>query len=156
EDRRRAARVVVRARLLVAEVAAVDDLARGRIGAGDDGRDDLEARRLHARVHAGVQANRLARREARAEGPRLPERAQERERVLEVVGRQVPPPDVVRVVAAPAGRLVRLVAEDARGAALLDRLLVHRRDAAIREHDLAGDVLAGVVGVRRPLANVDE
>ena len=103
-----------------------------------------------------MQADGLAGSEPGLVRARLAQRDHEGEGVLELVRRQVPPPHVVGIVAAPARRLVGLIAEHARGAALLDRLLVNAGHTAAGEHDAAANVLAGVVLLRRTGADVDE
>ncbi len=107
EDRRAARRVVVGARGLVAEVRREDDLARGRVGAGDRRHDDVVGRGDHLRVDARREHDRFARGEPRAEGLGLAFGHHEREAVPELVRREVAPADEVAVVAGPRRRLVR-------------------------------------------------
>ena len=66
------------------------------------------------------------------------------------------PADQILIVAPPGAHLIRVVADEAGGAELLDRLPMARRRGGVAQHQLAAHVLAGVVAALRAGADVDE
>ena len=79
----------------------------------------------------------------------------DRERVLPAASR-CKPADQILIVAPPRADLVGVVADQAGGAELLDRQAMTRRRRGVAQHQLAADVLAGIVAALRAGAGVDQ
>ena len=152
-----AAGVVVRARLLVIQVAAEDDLAGGWIGAGN-GRDERLVAHgvVVARANDGVERDVLAARQPLLQRPRLADRNHDRERVLASARVEMAPANQILIVAPPGAHLVRVVADQAGRAELLDRLTMARGRRRVAEHQFSANVLAGIVAALRAGTDVDE
>ncbi len=156
EDRRAARRVVVGAGGLVAEVGGQDDLAGGRVGAGDRGDDDVVGRGHHLRRDLRAEDDLLSRGQAGAEVLGLAPRDHEGEAVLALVRREVTPADEIPVVAGPGRRLVGIVGDESGRAALLAGEAVDEGGLAVGEHDPAADGPPLVVLRRCAFADVHE
>ncbi len=131
ENRRGAARVVVRARALVIEVAGEDDLLAREIAPRDHSGRDLEEVRNEPGLHLRANPDRLSRREPCSERRRRPRARHEREGVPGVRGIEVPPPHEIGIVSGPARPLIREVAQNSRR-----RLDLRPRDDEPREANL--------------------
>ena len=136
--------------------AVSDDLAGGR------GPCPGSSRRRRRSVAGTIFARTRARRTilSRGAGARgvlgLPLRDHEREPVLELVRREVPPADQVAVVARPRRRLVRISRRGTPPRRAPRRRAGGRRERPVGENDLAAHVLARVVFGSRAGADVDE
>ena len=156
EDGGAARGVVVSTRRLMAEVRGEDHFPGRSVRARDGGRHHIEVRRLHLPAHESVEADPLARVQSVAILARLTLRQHERERVLRLVGREVPPAHEVGIVPRPRGGLVRKVGHETERAPFLHRELVHAGQGAAREHDASLHVPALVVLCGRARPDVDQ
>ncbi len=101
-------------------------------------------------LDARPQPHRPARREPRLPGPRLLERHHEGERLRLRESVEMPPADEVLVLLPPPRHLVLGVGDDPRRAEAVHGQLVDRSPLGRGEDELALDVLARVVRLRRP------
>ena len=151
EVRGAAAGVVVRARLLVIEMAAEHDVAGGGDRCRESSRPAFRsgiASSLRARTTA-CSVMRSPRGEPLLQRPRLADRNHDRERVPAAARVEMAPANQILIVAPPRADLVRVVADETGGAELLDRLAMARGRRRVAQHELAADILAVVVAALR-------
>ena len=158
ENRRAAAGIVVGARARMIEVTAEDDLlaAHLRIGPANRRRGNRIGPRFGAGIDACREPHRLARREARGERTGARRRDHERESLHLRKTVEVSPADERGVLAPPTLTLVLRPADDTGGAVISDGEVGDRTGLRRSQHQASRDLLAGVVALLRPGADVDE
>ena len=155
QDRDTSASIVVCARPLVVQMAAVHDFTVGRVRARNRASHDSPLSWTDARLDMGIQDHRLA------SSPTFPQSlgrlAGHHEGEYGRLPRiQMAPANQRWIRARPGGCLVGHVADDAHRTMLRDCQLLHSRQNAIRQDNLAAHILAGVVALTGSVTHIDK
>ena len=137
------------------QMAAIDHLARLRIGARYRCRHNCPVPRPHLRLDMRAKRHRPPTGKLRPQR-RCRSAGHHKGKPVWLQGIQMTPAHYRRVQARPCRRLVRHVAHDPRRPVLHHGYPLHRRQRTIGQHDLSSYVLAGVVRLAGPRANVDQ